>query len=111
MTYDASFDQTRLDILAHQYLAENTAEGRVLFLSEAEDNSLEHARWKLDDAAYNTLNTAGFKLDLMELLRILMIYRAQCAQPNASQGVVYIRKNALVIEWLLKSEFDVLFDE
>ena len=111
MTYDARFDQTRLDMLAQQYLTENTSDGRVLFLSESEDNSLEQARWKLDDAAYSALSAAGFKLELMELLRILMIYRAQCSQPNASQGVVHIRKNELAIEWLPKSEFDVLFNE
>ena len=89
MTYDARFDQTRLDMLAQQYLSESTSDGRVLFLSESEDNSLEQARWKLDDTAYNALSAAGFKLELMELLRILMIYRAQCGQPNASQGAVY----------------------
>lgn len=111
MNYDASFDQARLDMLAQQYLKENTTEGRVLFLSESEDNSLEQARWVLDDATYSALNAAGFKLGLMELLRILMVYRAQCSQPNASQGVVHIHKNQMAIEWLCRREFDALFSE
>ncbi len=111
MSYDVNFDQARLDQLAEQYLTNRKVEGRVLFLSDSEDNRLDHARWQLDDADHDALKSSGFKFHLMELLNILLVYRAQQSQPNASQGVVQIRNNELTIEWLSKDEFEVRREE
>lgn len=44
MSYDASFDQARLNQLAEQYLIGSSAEGQVFFLSDSDDNRLDHAR-------------------------------------------------------------------
>lgn len=112
MSYDVNFDQARLDQLAKQYLTKSTAEGRVFFLSDSDDNRLDHARWQLSsDADYEALKDSGFKFHLMELLDTLLVYRAQHRQPNASQGVVRICTSKLAIEWLHKSEFEALREE
>lgn len=108
MSYDVNFDQNRLDQLAEQYLSESTAEGRVFFLSDSEDNRLDHARWQLDDGEHDVLKGSGFKWHLLELLDSLLVYRARHGQPNASQGVVQIRKRKLTIAWLQKDEFEML---
>lgn len=108
MSYDENFDQARLNQLAKQYLSKSTVEGCVFFLSESDDNHLDHARWQLDDAGHDALKGSGFKFHLLELLDILLVYRAQHRQPNVSQGVVQIRNSNLTIEWLQKSEFESL---
>ncbi|WP_449288267.1 hypothetical protein [Marinobacter salarius] len=108
MSYDANFDQTRLDQLAEQYLADNRAEGEVFFLSDSDDNRLDHARWRFEEADHDSLKDSGFKMHLIELLDTLLVYRAKHDKPNASQGVVKIRGNDITIEWLPKSEFEEL---
>jgi hypothetical protein len=111
MSYDANFDQIRLDQLAKQYLPESTAEGRVFFRSDSDDNRLDHARWQLEDADHDVLKNSGFKMNLMELLDTLLVYRAEHSKPNAGQGVVKIVGNRLAIEWLPESKFSALCDE
>lgn len=108
MSYDASFDQARLNQLAEQYLTGSSAEGQVFFLSDSDDNRLDHARWLFEKADHDALKNSGFKTHLMELLDILLIYRAKHDKPNAGQGVVKIRGNDITIEWLPKSEFEEL---
>ena len=94
--------------LAEQYLADNRAEGEVFFLSDSDDNRLDHARWRFEEADHDSLKDSGFKMQLMELLDTLLVYRAKHDKPNASQGVVKIRGNDITIEWLPKSEFEEL---
>ncbi|WP_341938243.1 hypothetical protein [Marinimicrobium sp. C2-29] len=77
MSYDANFDKARLGQLSEQYLTNSAAEGRVLFLSDSDDNRLDHARWQVDDVVYDDFSKSGFKMHLMELLDILLVYRAQ----------------------------------
>ena len=110
MSYDANFDQTRLNQLAEQYLADNRAEGEVFFLSDSDDNRLDHARWQFEEADHDSLKDSGFKMHLMELLDSLLVYRAEHDKPNAGQGVVKIRGNDLAIEWLPRSKFEELRD-
>lgn len=38
MTYDSTFDQTRLDQLAQQHLGGTDISGRILFFGEPEEN-------------------------------------------------------------------------
>lgn len=45
---------------------------------------------------------------MMELLDILLAYRAQHKQPNASQGVISINGPRLSIEWLPKHEAEAM---
>lgn len=108
MSYDSNFDQTRLEQLAEQYLSESTVEGQVFFLSDSDDNRLDHARWQFEQADYDAFNSSGFKLHLMELLDTLLVYRAQYDLPNASQGVVHIRGTNLAVEWLPRGKFEEL---
>ncbi|MBK1851558.1 hypothetical protein FE845_09410 [Marinobacter sp. 1-4A] len=61
-----------------------------------------------EEADHDALKNSGFKMHLMELLDILLIYRAKHDKPNAGQGVVKIRGNDITIEWLPKSEFEEL---
>ncbi|MCZ4287042.1 hypothetical protein O4H29_19605 [Marinobacter salarius] len=49
MSYDANFDQARLDQLAEQHLTDSTAEGKVFFMSDSDENRLDHARWQAPD--------------------------------------------------------------
>ena len=108
MSYDANFDQTRLNHLAEQYLADNRAKGEVFFLSDSDDNRIDHARWRFEEADHDSLKDSGFKLHLMELLDILLVYRAEHNKPNASQGVVKVRGSDLAIEWLPRTKFEEL---
>lgn len=108
MTYDANFDQARLDQLAKQHLANSSAIGKVLFFSDSEDNRLDYATWQFEENDYAAMIESGFKLHLMELLDTLLVYRAQNAQPNASQGVVHVQGNQLSIEWLIRTKVEAL---
>ena len=108
MSYDANFDQTRLNQLAEQYLADNRAKGEVFFLSDSDDNRIDHARWRFEEADHDSLKDSGFKMHLMELLDTLLVYRAEHDKPNASQGVVKVRGSDLAIEWLPRSKFEEL---
>ncbi|HHQ69538.1 MAG TPA: hypothetical protein ENM98_04440 [Halothiobacillaceae bacterium] len=94
--------------MAEQYLANNRAAGEVFFLSDSDDNRLDHARWKFEEADYESLNDSGFKKHLMELLDILLVYRAKHDKPNASQGVVKVCGSELTIEWLPRNKFEEL---
>lgn len=110
MTYDDSFTQARLDQLADQHLGNINMTGRILFFGDADDaNRLDHATWQFDnDEDYEVLKGSNFKLYMMELLEVLLIYRAQHDQPNASQGIVHVKGNQLSIEWLPKESVETL---
>ena len=110
MSFDANFDQDRLDQLAEQYLTDSKAEGRVFFMSDSDDNRLDHARWQFEEADHDALKNSGFKMRLMELLDTLMVYRAEHGKPNAGQGIVYVGGNDLAIGWLPRSKFKNLRD-
>lgn len=109
MTYDSTFDQTRLDQLAQQHLGGTNISGRILFFGDPEENRLDLATWQLDnDEDYEAIKGSDFKLHMMELLDTLLIYRAQHRQPNASQGAVHVKGGALSIEWLPKAEVEAM---
>lgn len=103
MSYESRFDQRRLDQLASTYLADSLAVGDVVFFSDV-DGRLGKATWCIDENHYKFLNDSGFKYHLMELLDSLLIYRAQHEQPNATQGVVNLNKEKLMIEWVTPEE-------
>lgn len=112
MTYDNTFDQTRLDQLAHQHLGGTNLSGRILFFGDPEENRLDLATWQLDnDEDYEAIKGSDFKLHMMELLDTLLTYRAQHGQPNAGQGVVCINGRQLSIEWLSRAYVEELRDE
>jgi len=112
MTYDNTFDQNRLDQLAQQHLDDTNISGRILFFGDPEENRLDLATWQLDsDESYEALKGSDFKLQMMELLDSLLIYRAQHAQPNAGQGVIYIKGASLTIEWLPRDTVEAMRDE
>ena len=91
MSYDPKFDQARLDQLADQCLTNNIAKGKVIFLSDADDNRLDVASWRFEDSdEAEELMKSEFKIYLMGLLDTLMIYRAKHNQVNARQGVLYV---------------------
>lgn len=109
MSYDDSFDQTRLDQLAEQHLKNSSMTARILFFANPEDGWLDLATWQFDnDEDYEAVKGSDFKLQLMELMGILLTYRAQHNQPNASQGVVYMDKGKLSIEWLPKEQVEAM---
>lgn len=109
MSFDDSFDQTRLDQLAGQHLSNASITGRVLFFGDPEENRLDLATWQLDsDENYEALKGSEFKLQLMELLDAMLSYRAQHNQPNASQGVVHVDNGKLSIEWLPKEKVEAM---
>ncbi|MCK7545575.1 hypothetical protein MLC59_15520 [Marinobacter bryozoorum] len=109
MSFDASFDQARLDQLAQQHLGNASITGRILFFGDPEENRLDLATWQLDtDQDYETLKGSDFKLQMMELLDTLLIYRAQHNQPNSGQGVVYANNEGLTIKWLPKEQVEAM---
>ena len=109
MTYDSTFDQTRLDQLAQQHLGGTDISGRILFFGEPEENRLDLATWQLNkDEDYETIKGSDFKFQMMELLDSLLTYRAQYCQPNARQGVVYAENGKLSIEWLPKETVEAM---
>lgn len=109
MSFDASFDQARLDQLAQQHLGNASITGRILFFGDPEENRLDLATWQLDtDEDYETLKGSDFKLQMMELLDTLLTYHAQHNQPNAGQGVVYAENGRLSIEWLPREQVNAM---
>lgn len=107
MNFDDSFDQTRLDQLAEQYLNNSSVTGRIPFYSDPEDDYVGLATWQLDkDEYYDSVKDSGFKFHMMELLHNLLAYRVQHGQPNARQGVVHINGDKLTIDWLPKQQVD-----
>lgn len=108
MTYDPDFDQIRLDQLAGQFLEGSSAEGMVIFFSDSDDNRLDVSTWRIDDEDNAKFKATGFKIYLLELLDTLLVYRAQHNQRNASQGVIYINKGKLEIEWVSKEKAERL---
>ncbi|ART82442.1 hypothetical protein CBP31_07235 [Oceanisphaera profunda] len=110
MTYDASFDQMRLDMLARQHLENSDAVGSVIYSSNNE-KQLDHATWRFPNADYVAFGESGFKMHLMELFDTLITYRTQCTQPNSGQGVVNVQGNQLSIEWLTLAEVEALRED
>jgi hypothetical protein len=109
VNYDPNFDQARLDQLADQCLTNNTAKGKVIFLSDAEDNSLDVASWRFEDSdQMEVLLKSEFKVYLMGLLDNLMIYRAMHNQLNARQGVLYVDGDQLELKWISREDAEVL---
>lgn len=109
MTYDNTFDQTRLDQLAQQHLGRTKISGRILFFGDPEENRLDLATWQLNnDEDYEAIKVSDFKLHMMELLDTLLIYRTQHGQPNASQGVVHVEDGDLSIEWLPRVDVEAM---
>ena len=105
MTYDPTFDQTRLDQLAAQCLATNTCEGKIIFLSDSDDNRLDVASWRFEDEEGKArLMKSEFKPYLLELLDSLLIYRARHGQLNASQGVVRVCHDRMELRWVSRNE-------
>ncbi|KXS53751.1 MAG: hypothetical protein AWU57_1869 [Marinobacter sp. T13-3] len=112
MTYDSTYDQTRLDQLANQHLSDSSVTGRILFFGDPEENRLDFATWQLDsDESYEALKGSDFKLQMMELLDSLLTYRAQHQQPNAGQGVIYIKGDSLTLEWLPRETVEAMRNE
>jgi len=109
MTYDSTFDQTRLDQLAQQHLGGTDISGRILFFGDPGENRLDLATWQLNkDEDYETIKGSDFKFQMMELLDTLLSYRAQHRQQNAGQGVVHMEGDRLSIEWLPRVDVEAL---
>ena len=109
MNYDPSFDQARLNQLAAQCLANNSAKGKVIFLSDSEDNTLDVASFRFDEPdAIEHLIASGFKTYLIGLLDTLLINRAEHNQPNASQGIVYVDGDRIDLKWVTRDEAEAL---
>ncbi|MFY0991135.1 hypothetical protein [Halomonas sp. C05BenzN] len=109
MTYDSTFDQSRLDQLARQHLRNTDMTGRILFFGDPEENRLDLAAWQFDnDEDDEAIQGSDFKLQMMELLDTLLTYRAQHGQPNAGQGVVHMDGGKLSIKWLTKAEVEAM---
>lgn len=107
MSFDDSFDQTRLDHLSGQFLNNSSVTARILFFSDPEDDYVGLATWQFDkDEYYDIVKNSGFKFYMMELLHNLLAYRVQHGKPNARQGVVHINGDKLTIEWLPKHQVD-----
>ncbi|NWN89937.1 hypothetical protein HLV39_00310 [Marinobacter adhaerens] len=111
MTYDANFDQARLDQLAGQYLRNSDVVGRVLFFSESEDNRFDYGAYQLSDSDYEAIKASGFKMHLLELIDTLLVYRSQHNQPNASQGAIHLNGEKISIEWLPKETAEAMRNE
>jgi len=109
MTYDDHFDEARLNQLARQHLGNVNIAGRILFFSDSDDNRLDLTTWQFDnDEDYETVKGSDFKLQIMELIDTLLVYRAQHNQPNASQGVIHMDGAQLSVEWLPRASVEAL---
>lgn len=111
MTYDSTFDQARLDRLAQQHLGGTNIRGRIRFFGDPEENRLDLATWQLDNEEdYEAIKGSDFKLKMMELLDILLTYRASHGQPDPNQGVIRMHSGLLSIEWLPVAEVEAMRD-
>ncbi|MDK9556090.1 hypothetical protein QQF73_00535 [Marinobacter sp. M216] len=109
MNYDQHFIQERLDQLAAQCLSDNIEGGKIIFLSDAEDNSMELASWRFENQdKIRGLLKGEFRVYLLELVDKLMIDRAKNNQPNSRQCVVYVDGNRLELKWVTREEAEAL---
>lgn len=98
--FDSDFESNRLAMLAQQYPEIVSANGRVIFNADADEDRLSGTRWRADEDIFVQLAESGFKHHLMELLDIFIIYRGQCNELPKEEGIVRFGDGKLVIEWL-----------
>ena len=101
--FDPDFESLRLGMLLRQFPEQ--ADGRCEVRFAADDEArLSHASWSTDVSWYVLANDSGFKVYLMELLDILIRYRAQCGQSRWKNGIVRISQGAISVDWLVDDE-------
>lgn len=109
MNYDHDFIQERLDQLAAQCLSDNIERGKIIFLSDAEDNSMELASWRFENQdKIEGLLKGEFRVYLLELVDKLMIDRGRKNQPNSRQCVVSVDGDQLGLKWVTREEAEAL---
>src|SRR5690554_5586362 len=91
MTYDSSFDQTRLDQLAQQQLGGVDISERLLFFGGPGENWLDLAICVLDnDEDFEPIRGSYLKRLIMVVLDNVVNDRAVQGRALAAQGVVYV---------------------
>jgi len=101
--FDPDFESLRLGMLLRQF--PEHADGRCEVCFAADDEArLSHASWSTNILWYVLASDSGFKVYLMELLDILIRYRAQCGQSRWKNGIVRISQGAISVDWLVDDE-------
>ncbi|WP_138438085.1 hypothetical protein [Marinobacter shengliensis] len=104
MSYDASFAQTRLDRLAGQLLSGTNISGDILFIADDEDGGVLGSTWMFEDEDSKLLKELNFKFMLMELLNVLIRYRASHNDTDTLCGVIRLSNSEADLQWLPEAE-------
>ena len=108
MSYDASFDSTRLKNLTEQLLPETAIPGDIFFIADTQDVGILGATWLFKDDDHSELKESNFKSMLMELLDTLIRYRASHEFTDTLCGVIHLEDSCADIRWLPEAEVQKL---
>lgn len=98
--YDQSFESIRLNMLAQQHFEIVKIEGQLFFHADENEDRFSHGTWTLDENISAQAADSGFKLNLIELLDIFIIYRGQNNELPNKVGIVRFGDGELNIQWL-----------
>jgi len=108
MSYDASFDNIRLNQLTEQLLSEMAISGDVLFVADTKNVGVLGATWLFTDDDHSVLKESNFKSMLMGLLDTLIRYRASHEFTDTLCGVIHLEDSCANIRWLPEAEVQKL---
>lgn len=104
MNPEQSFDQYRLTQLTEQLLSETSISGDILFFADEEEDRISGATWRFNEDDQELLKGSDFKFMLMELLDILIQYRASLGNTDTLNGIVHLDRSSPHIQWLTAGE-------
>jgi DNA-directed RNA polymerase subunit L len=91
MTYDSSFAQHRLTQLTEQLLPDTLVAGNILFFADEEEGRVGGATWQFEDEDHSLLKDSDFTYMLMELLDVLIRYRASHGVTDTLNGIIQMK--------------------
>lgn len=98
--YDPTFESIRLNMLAQQHFEIVKVDGQLFFHADEKEDQFSHGTWTLDEDIEVQAAESGFKLHLIELLDILIMYRGQNNELPNKVGIVRFGDGVLTIQWL-----------
>lgn len=105
--YDQSFESIRLNMLAQQHFEIVKVEGQLFFHADENEDHFSHGTWTLDEDIEVQAADSGFKLHLIELLNIFIMYRGENNKLPKKMGIVRFGDGELNIQWLTDETVDL----
>ncbi|THK40629.1 hypothetical protein E8Q33_12240 [Methylophaga sp. SB9B] len=105
--FDPKFEITRLNMLAKQHFEIVKVDGQLFFHADENEDHFSHGTWTLDEDIEVQASDSGFKLHLIELLNIFIMYRGENNNLPKKMGIVRFGDGELNIQWLTDETVDL----